>query len=99
MNFNPTFGGLTASDFASCVAAGKITASMDERDSLMFDDNEYSRNVTSLDGGTLVGSISLAGSGSLSAFEKPNLRDRKAISFSSKFSSPAAVNPERNVKK
>ena len=50
MNFNPTFGGLTASDFASCVAGGKITASMDERDSLMFDDNEYSRNVTSLDG-------------------------------------------------
>ena len=25
MNFNPIFGGLTASDFASCVAGGEIT--------------------------------------------------------------------------
>ena len=55
------FGDLIASNFSSRVAGGEIITSMDERDSLIHDDNEYSHNSDSLGGGTLVGSIGLAG--------------------------------------
>ena len=75
-NLNPTFGGLIASNFDSRIASGEITENAEDHDSLMYDNNEYSRNISSLGGGTLEGASGLAGMG---AFEKPKLRNHKAL--------------------
>ena len=82
-DLNPTFGRFTASNFASHVVCGEITGNMHDRDSTLYHQDEYSRNVASLGGGVFEGSIGLAGS--TSAFEKPNLRNRKALFDPSRF--------------
>ena len=93
---NPTFGILSASDFASRVADGGIT----EDDGLLDYIGDYSRNLASLSGdvlvdsSTLVVSSTLAGSGDV-GFNRPNLRDRSALLAPRPFHSPATVKPER----
>ena len=82
-DLNPTFGRFTASNFASHVDCGEITGNMYDRDSTLYHQDEYSRNVASLGGGVFEGSIGLAGS--TSAFEKPNLHNRKALFDPSRF--------------
>ena len=58
---NPTFGILSASDFASRVADGGIT----EDDGLLDYMGDYSRNLASLSGDVLVDSSTLAVSSTL----------------------------------
>ena len=72
-NLNPTFGRLIDFDFASRVTGIEITENVEDPESLLFENKEYSRNVASLGSGTFDGSNGLPG---LSAFEKPNPRNR-----------------------
>ena len=95
-NLNPTFGRLIDFDFASRVTGIEITENVEDPESLLFENKEYSRNVTSLGSGTFDGSNGLPG---LSAFEKPNPRNRNIFFAPTKFRSPAVVEPARKVKK
>ena len=77
MDLNPTFGGLTASDFVSRVAGSDIMENANDRETVMQDPDEYIRNLGSLGGAAFNNSTVFAGS--TSAFDRPNVRDRQAL--------------------
>ena len=97
---NPTFGGLTASDFTSYVVEGEITEGDQLLEYTIHDQSSYARNVASLSGKSMENSSSLAGSDiSDACFEKPNLRDCSTLFAPDRFSSPAIDTPDRKVLK
>ena len=93
---NPTFGGLSASDFTSRVAGGEITAGDGLMDYGNYDGG-YSHNIASISGemlddhSTLAGSVEGGDSG-------PNIRDRSTLFGPARYNSPATVKPERAFK-
>lgn len=92
---NPTFRGLSASDFTSRVAGWQITEGDGSMDYSNYDEGDYSRNVTSLYWEVLTDPSALTSSGD--SGYKPNLRDRSILFAPSRYISPVTVKPERPI--
>ena len=92
---NPTFGGMTASDFASRVAGGETTEGDGFLDYNEYDQGSCYRNIASLSGEMLADPSDLAGTGNPDvSYKEPNLRDRSTLFTPGCFSTPVIVKSE-----
>ena len=95
---NPSFGDLTASDFASRVVCDEITKGDRLLNYNEYDQGSYFRNFVSISGELFVDPSNLAGFGNPDVgYDKPNLRDRSSFFAPGCFYFPAIVKLESTL--